>query len=205
MTNPNDRTPNNRNTGNGNPRKQAVRHGGNVTSMIIVVVGVLAILLIVWFLANTIIDMTGKRTTSVGVNTGAQQTQQSSGEALPGTSESAEAPGVASEEPADSTETSETPAEPEQPAITVVPGDGDLKKPETWPGKTFSYRVRVNARSGPSTSAGVLGGISVGQTMQVTDTRMVGDTLWVYGTVKLDNGSTVEAWTIASGLNKTPK
>lgn len=198
-------SPNNRNTSSNGSKNTKMRHGGNVTSMIVVVVGVLVILLIVWFLANTIIDMTGGSSTGVGVTTGTSASQSAEDAASnDGTATDANA-----ETSADTSngEAAASTAESEEQAssIEVIPGEAVLSDPATWLGKTFTYRVRVNARSGPSENDSVLGGVSIGRTMEVTNTAMEGDRLWVYGTVTLDNGSTVEAWTIASGLNTTPQ
>lgn len=179
---------------NRTPRPKRQEPSG-VAGIITVVVSVVVILLIIWFLANKLIDMTGKsakeESTSIALSetSGESSSEQASSEESQAESSSAEQSAAQSSE---------------EKIKPITEGAGDTSEPKTWIGKTFSVSDVANVRSGPGTDNEVAGSAESGDTIFVQKAELDSDgTVWVYGTITGSDG-TFEGWIYSPALESVP-
>lgn len=161
--------------------------GGDFTTMITVVISVVALLLILWFMATTIMSSVGRKG-GVAVDGGTESSAVATAEATSA---------VATEATTEAATSSEGLPAP------LTEGDAEYRNPDSWVGKTFSVKERVNVRSEAGTTNSIVGVGVPGDTVAVKEAVSVDDATWVRGTVTQSDGTTFSGWVYAYGLNKT--
>lgn len=158
-----------------------------VGNIVIVVISVVAILMVTWFLANKVIDMTGR-----GVAESSSQEVASSESSAEASSSVAEA----------SSEAEASMSEGQVPKPQTE-GPADYYEPSTWIGKTFRAKDEVNVRAAMGTSADIVGGLSSGDTITVLKADYDGEVVWVYA--KITNAANpITGWIYGFALDNVP-
>lgn len=173
--------------------------GGNLANIVTVVISVVIILIVIWYLANKIIEVTGNGTDGSDIAV----SESSSEEVV--VSESSEE--VSSEESiSEEVSVSESSGEEESSLIpeALTEGTADYQEPDTWIGKTFAARDGANVRSGPGTDYGVIEGVSPGEEVTVIDAEYVGDAAWVHVIFTDDYGEEAMGWIYSYAINAEP-
>lgn len=156
-----------------------------VGNIVIVVISVVAILMVTWFLANKVIDMTGR-----GVEESSSQEVVSSESSAESSSSVAEV-------------SLETPAPEGQVPKPQTEGPADYYEPATWIGKTFRAKDEVNVRAAMGTSADIVGGLSSGDAVVVLKADYDGEVVWVYAKTT-DAATPVTGWIYGYALDHVP-
>ncbi|MDD7593821.1 MAG: SH3 domain-containing protein [Peptoniphilaceae bacterium] len=161
----------------------------DMATMITVVVSVVVLLLVLWFMASTLLNAMGNRS-GVAVNESEET-----------------APAATTEAPATSAAAVETTAEvTEDPKALPTPlteGDAVYREPDTWVGKTFEVEEDANVRAGSGTGFEIVGTVDPGETIGVKEAVRVDDATWVQGIITKRDGETFEGWIYAYALYRT--
>lgn len=164
----------------------------NMNHMLTVVASVVVILLVVWFLANQFIGVTGRSIGSIPKDEAEASEAVSSGVSEAAASSAPEASSVE--------QASELARVPEK----KTEGRADFQSPDSWIGKKFAVDDGANVRSGPGTNNGVIEGVSPGAKVTVIDAKYVADATWVYGIIDEGNGKPYLGWIYSYALTPDP-
>ncbi len=180
-------------------RMEERSHNGGLANIVTVVISVVIILIVIWYLANKIIDVTGSGQgggADIPVfETTAEESQEETTEELDSEESLSEEVEVS-----ESSEAEESSRIPEQ----LTQGTADRYEPDTWIGKTFEAIDGANVRSGPGTDYGIIEGVSPGERVTVIDAEYVGDATWINVIFTADSGEEAEGWIYNFAISNEP-
>lgn len=170
---------------------------GSLANIVTVVISVTIILLVIWFLANKIIDMTSSNSDESAIAV-EEESEVSTDQSL-----SEESSSEVSSEDESSVSTNTTAGGTPIPE-PITAGTANWEDPDSWIGKTYQVKDGANVRSGAGTSNGVIEGVSPGEEITVIDAKYADDAIWVKAVFTGEDGTEMEGWIYSYAINPEP-